>query len=275
MATAHASVSFQLNVENPVAVIEDFMTRLNEGFLMPKSMQVQLVGSGSSEKIGRSVDGECVWPKDELPAVLPGEQEVLGTQFTALENPNEWLTVPRDTPRVVERLRAHSERSAQLRESKKAFDDDVFWTFWGLTKIVYSFEGSTPKADYFLREKLPRAGTLEPVLRVIGHVTHKPRPYVCVSLLIRGFVWSHYTSDFDKARQDWIRKTDLRLAQENARLLAETLSGFVRRYPDAEIEWETEQEHTPDLRGFIPSELQARIGPPKTPQRVRTLEISK
>jgi hypothetical protein len=125
MATPHAAVSLQLNVENPLGVVDDLMVCLNDNFLKAKSTQVHLVGSGIFEKIGTSVDGGVSWPKDELPAVLPGEREVPETPFTSLERPDDWLTIPRDSAQALEWIRVHSEKSAQLWESRK-LDDDVF-----------------------------------------------------------------------------------------------------------------------------------------------------
>ena len=79
------------------------------------------------------------------------------------------------------------------------------------------------------------------------------------------------TDPFNAASKEWVTKSDLRAEAENARRLAETMSNYVRRFPDAEIEWEMEREHRPDVSGFLPSEFEAGLGPPNRPRRVKDL----
>lgn len=270
MGVASASFTIYVRDENPLVLAEDLLRFFGERFLQPKSVEIHLPGR-RFEKVEGSIDGDVFWGKHELPSQLPGEKIVAGTEFTTLEDADKWLTIPRDLPRIMERLRNYSEESARLWQTKQTLDDDVFWTFWGLCRLAQKPAGSMGHAQYFLRQRLSRAQRLEPILRIVCHLTRHPRPQLMLTLLIRSFAWSCYTSSFDTARQEWIAKSELELERQNARLLAEAISGFVQRYPNAEIEWETEKEHAPDLRGSIPSELEICLGPMNNPQRARNL----
>ena len=267
MGIASASFTVYVRDENPLILAEGLLRFFNSRLLQPKSMEIHLPGR-RFEKLERSIDGDLFWGKDPLPMWLPGESGVAGTEFTALDKADNWLTIPRDLPRIIERLRTYCEESARLWQSKQVGDDDIYWAFWGLCRLVYQTNGSKPKEGYILRQNLRRAEQAEPILRVVCHLTQHPRPCLMLTLSIRSFVWSHYTSEFDTAKNEWIAKSQLQLEHENARLLAETVSEFVRQYPNAEIEWETGKEHSPDLRGFVTSEFQLRLGLPKSPKPV-------
>jgi len=270
MGIASASFTVYVRGEDPLVLAEDLLHFFSHRFLQPKSVEIHLPGR-NFEKVEGSIDGDLFWGKHDLPSQLPGEKVLAGTDFTTLENPDDWLTIPRDRARVMDRLRAYSEESARLWQAKQAMHDQVYWTFWGLCRLVQKLDGTTPKEVFLLRQKLRRAERLVPILRATCNLTRHPTAEFSVKLLLHSFVWSCYTSSFDTARQEWIAKSELELERKNARLLAEAISGFVQRYPNAEIEWETEKEHAPDLRGSVPFELQARFGPQNSPQRVRNL----
>jgi len=270
MGQASASFRFYIWDVDPLVLAEELLRGLYSRFLQPKSMEIRLPGR-RLEKFDGSIDGKLIWGKDALPERLPGEKLIKDTDFTTLENPAEGLSIPRDLPQIVERLRAYSGESAELWKTKQALDDDVFWTFWGLCRIRQISADGRPKEGHVLRQQLSQAQCLEPILRVLCHLTYHPRPYLMVSLLIHSFVWSRYTSTFDTASQEWVVKSESQPEFENAGRLAETISEYIRRFPDAEIEWEIEKEHAPNLTGFLPSEFEARLGLPNSPKRVKTL----
>jgi hypothetical protein len=137
--------------------------------------------------------------------------------------------------------------------------------------VAVGFAGSEPKYGYFLRQRLYGGHAFEPVLRVSSDLIQGAKPEFIFRISIHSFIWSRYSSEFDASTQDWTRKPQVELELENARSLAETISNYVRRFPDAEFEWEMEQEHTPDIAGFLPSEFEARLGPPNSPRLVKDL----
>jgi hypothetical protein len=271
MGIASSSFTICIRNENPLVLAEDLLRLLSNGFLQPKSLEIHLPGR-KFEKAAGSIDGNVFWGKDDLPLQLPGEKIIIGNDLTILENPEDWLTIPRDLPCIMECLHEYSEESSRLWQSRQAMDDDVYWAFWGLCHLAQKSNTSSPKEGYFLRQQLRQAQRLEPILRVTSHLIRHPRLEFIVRLFTRSFVWSRYTSEFDTTTREWITKRHLQSEQENARLLAEAFSSFVRKYPNAEVEWEHEQQHSPDLTGFVALEFQARLGTPKTPQRVRNLE---
>jgi len=266
MGIASASFTIIIRDENPLVLAEGFLGTFGSEFLQPKSIEIHLPGR-RVEKVKGSIDAGVFWGKDSLPAKLPGETFVAGTEFTTLERPGDWLALPRDLPHIMQRLREYSEESAQLWRSKQTIDDDVFWMFWGLCRVA----SGPAQGGYFLRQQLQSAKRLEPILRISSHLSQNPRPEFTIKFFTRSFVWSDFTSSFDAERQQWIAKPQLQSERENAVSLAEAVGSFVRRYNDAEVEWSHEKEHSPDLRGSVPSELQARLGPPQTPRRVKDL----
>jgi hypothetical protein len=270
MGIAKASFTFCISDVAPLVLAEELLRCLNKHFLQPKSMEIRLPAQRTG-KVEGSIDGDLLWGRDSLPKWLPGERLLDGTGFTILENSSEGLSISRDLSRIMERLKACSEQSAELWKTSQSPDDDVFWTFWGVCHLAQLADNQQLKEVQALRQQLYQAQRLEPILRLVCHLTHHPRPYLMITLLIHSFVWSRYTSAFDAAKQDWVAKSELRAEAENARRLAETISDYVRQYPDVEIEWGKESEHTPDIRGFLPSEFEARLGPPNSPQRINNL----
>lgn len=271
MGIASASFTFYIRDAEPLVLAEELLRCFDDGFLQAKSMEIHLPGTKLLEKLDGSIDGNLVWVRDALPARLPGEKLLDGTEFTTLQNPAEGLSIPGDLPRIMKRLRTLSEESSELWKTKQIPDDDAYCTFWGACRIVRVADEGKLKEVQVLRQQLHRAQRLEPILRVICHLTHHPRPYLMMTLLTHSFVWSRYTSTFDAAKQDWVAKSDLQAEAENARRLAETMSNYVRQFPDAEIEWEMEREHRPDVSGFLPAEFEARLGPKNNPKRVKDL----
>lgn len=271
MGTASASFTFYLNDIEPLPLAEELLRCFESRFLQAKSMEFRLPGTRLLEKLEGSIDGNLFWVRDALPTRLPGEELLDGTEFTTLQNSAEGLSVPGDLPRIMKRLRTLSEESSELWKTKQIPDDDAYCTFWGLCRIVQPCDNQCLREVHVLRQRLFQTEHLEPVLRVICHLTHHPRPYLMMTLLTHSFVWSRYTSIFDAANKDWVAKSNLLAEAENARRLAETMSNYVRRFPDAKIEWEMERQHRPDVSGFLPSEFEARLGPPNCPKKVRDL----
>jgi len=271
MGIASASFTIWIRDEAPLSLAENLLRFLETNFLQPKSVEIHLPGR-YYKKIPHSIDGALFWGREDLPSQLPGEQILANTEFTTLEHPDSGLTLSRDASQIMNTLSEYADASRELWERKLITDDDVYWTFWGLCRIAYNPATSMPQKPYVLRQKLHQAQRWEPILRITSHLCRQPRPVFTIRLLIRSFIWSHYTSYFDATKSEWIPKSLLKLEQENATQLAEIFSQFVRQYPNAEIEWDHEQQHSPDLRGFLPFEFQARLGARQSPQRVRDLE---
>ena len=263
MGEPRATFFFSIHNEDLLLLAENLLRHLSIHFLQAKSVEIHGHHGLESEKLPGSVDGDLFWGRHSLPQRLAGEVMIEGTDFTTLNKPDEGLTIPGDIPRIVERLQFFSDHINRVWKTNQDIRPSVFWTFWGLCKLEENFEGTMPKCGWFLRERLRVTNVWNPIVRVTCDLIQQPKPYFIFSLIIRSFAWSRYTSDLDRATGKWGTKPDSKLEFKNAWLLAETISGFVRQYPEAEFEWEMEQEHTPDLTGFLPSEIEARLGPPK------------
>lgn len=267
MGIAFTTFNFYIRNENLIVLAEGLLRSLNEQCLQAKSVEIHVPGR-RFEKLKGSVDGD-LFVKDGLPARLPGEKLVRGTGFTTLERPDEFLTIPRDLPRIIERLGAASNEVNHLCQSTKDADS-VYWTFWGLCKLKARF-GDSSREGYFLRQSLYRGEIRQPLLRVSSDLVQNPTPEFIFRLKISSFAWSNYTSDFDPVTQNWVPKPHSTIQSENARLLAQSISQFVQRYPDAEIEWDMEHDHQPDLGGYLPYEFEALFGVQNSPQLVKNL----
>lgn len=266
MGIASASFTICVRNEDPHILLGDFLSYFSSKFLQPKSLEIRLPGR-RMEKVKGSIDEGIFYGKDSLPATLPGEKFFEGTEFTTLERPDEWLSLPRDIPSILERFREFSDESAQLWRSNQAMDDDVFWTCWGLCRV----SNDTPQTEYFLRQQLISAECLEPILRVTSHISRYPRQEFILRFFTRSFVWSQYTSRFNVELEEWIPKPQWKHERKNAAMFAEAIRGFLNRHTSIEVEWCHDQEHSPDLRGFVPQELEVRLGPPQTPRNVKDL----
>ncbi len=273
MGIASASFTITIRDENPLILVENLLPFLASRFLQPKSAEIHLPGR-QFVKVEGSIDSGVFWGKHDLPSQLPGESVDPATGFTTLDKPESWLTIPRDLSRIMDLLREYSEESSRLWKAKVTTDDDVFFAFWGLCRLILPSQATTQNEGLVLRQQLSQARRLEPVLRITSHLVQHPRRELSLRLFTRSFVWSRYTSEFEAVKQDWIAKPQLQSERDNARLLAQAFTSFVLQYPNAEVEWEQEHQHSPDLSGFVPLELQARLGPTTTPQRVRNLESS-
>lgn len=271
MGKASAIFYFYIRREDLLVLAEGLLRSLNNQFHQTKSVEIHVPGR-RFEKLKGSVDND-LFMKDGLPEELPGEKLVLGTDFTALEKPDDFLTIPRDLSLVTEHLRTALCEVNRTWQSTHEMHASVYWTFWGLCKLRNNV-GTDSKEEYFLRQSLYGGKIREPVLRITSDLVQNPSPEFIFRLDISSFVWSRYTSDFDSATQEWVAKSSsLQAESENARMLAKAVCDFIRQYPEAEIEWEMEQDHTPDLRGFLPAEFEARLGPPGNPKRVKDLAI--
>jgi hypothetical protein len=263
---------FYIRNEDPLLLARDLLCFFNTDFLQAKSAEIRIPGD-RVEKLKRSVDGD-LFVKDGLPTeLLPGERLVEESGLTTLDKADEFLTIPRDLSQITGCLRAYSEEVNRQSEKQEMICPSVYWTFWGLCKVAVGFAGSEPIHGYFLRQRLYGGHVFEPVLRISSDLIQRPQPEFIFRFSIHSFIWSRYLPEFDGPAQNWMRKPHVELELENARLLAETVSNYVRRYPNAEFEWEMEQEHTPDITGFLPSEFEARLGPPNNPKRLKDLAI--
>lgn len=259
-----ASISFIFNfrsVENLDHLISSLLTVFPIQLIQPKSMQLVLTGTGIAHKFPTSVDGEMLRISTWGLPLLDTERRLQGTEFTVLDEPDRWLTLPRDMGEVMTRLASFQDEARRLGKKMSVPDPWIDWRWWGLTNIVYRDAANRLAKSWVFRERLSIYNEWVAIIEVTCGIPLDQSGQFQLCLSTRSHIFSFFSSDFDQDQMAWIQKVDTSAERENAKLLARAVARLVVDIPKTTFSWRLDSSgHTPDLAGAVPSELTGLFG---------------
>ncbi len=285
MGTAHASYSFTFyGVEDFLEFTAHMLHVLADRWVRPQSLQVYVPGHADAEradtfaKLPGSLDGPRPTIKPDGERLFPGERLLENAGVTVLE-PSELLPAwPRDLDAAVGLVRQFVKRADQLRASGADPHAWIYGDFWGNTRIVVPAAGDLTTC-WALRERIcfSNANVFELIADFSFEAERTSDMHAedtfTFHLCNFSHIWSHYEPRFDVARDAWPLKSDLTAARENARIAAAAIAELVRSAPATEFAWDYELEHSPDVAGDLPEELNRRLGADRVRKPTATVTL--
>src|SRR5262249_21136360 len=194
--------------------------------------------------------------------LVGGEVRCANGLYTSLEEPDRWLTLPRDEAMIHEKMNALREKADRARANEGAILAWASCHMWGLTKVISTGQHGTPVAEWVLKERLQAHELYVPIIKVQSCFSGGSSGDFSIEFTIQGHVWSHYTSRYDQASDSWVKKDDTRDAHENTRILCDAVAAILAPFSGGQVEWYAERNsHRPDLLGDIRERLAASFGP--------------
>jgi hypothetical protein len=238
---------------------------LSAKLLRIRSFQI-IVPGGDSHSMPWSIDFGFK-PSEKLPSMLTAEREAKGGRYTTLANRDQYPGCSALCSEVVAKTKLMRREASDYRQ--RNFTDEIMWKLWGESCVYSQSTSGLVEGNWYLREKLYYCEDREPLLTILCSMSTEPRPALLVHFNIFSHAWSFFDSRFDVSAKGFEKKCDLTTERRNAENVATALGEFVFTFPQATLEWLIEREHSPDLSGFIPEELQKRFGLPAQPKRVK------
>ena len=238
---------------------------LSAKLLRIRSLQI-IVPGGDSYSMPWSIDFGFK-PSEKLPSMLNAERETKGGRYTTLANRDRYPDCSALCSEVVAKTELMKREASDYQQ--RNFTDEIMWKLWGESCVCSQSTAGLLEGNWYLREKLYYCEDREPLLTALCSMSTEPKPVLVVHFNIFSHAWSFFDSQFNVSTKGFEKKGDLTVERRNAENLATTLGEFVFTFAEATFEWLIEREHSPDLSGFIPEELQKRFGLPVQPKRVK------
>jgi hypothetical protein len=272
MGTAHASYSFEFyGVQDFVECTAHMLRVLTDRWVRPLSLQVYVPGHADAKrpdtfaKLPGSLDGPRPTTKPDGERLFPGERLLENAGVTALEPSGSLPAWPRDLDETVDLVRQFLQRADRLRKLGADPHAWVYGSFWGNTRIVVPAAGDLTTC-WALREQIcfSNANVFELIAGFSFEAEAASDLHAEDTFSFHfstySHIWSHYEPRFDVARDAWPLKADLTAARKNAQIVAATIAELIRSAPAVEFAWDFDREHSPDVAGDLPEELNRRLG---------------